>query len=229
MPRNAGEITRLLRRAANPKDEEARERLYELVEAELRNTAAGLLRRTGHDPLLERTDLVNETYARLIHGERGADWRDRKQFFCTASVVMRNLRVDSARRRAHTAAGVGPEWLPDGGAPPPGDGLHYEEMVLALNDALDGLAKADPEAAQLFQVRYFGRQVVRLAGGRGEETREHDAAALLAAPARERLMTLEEVAGVFGVSVATAFRVWKRATEWLGERLAGFHPEGGPS
>src|SRR4051794_38105707 len=107
----AGDVTGLLQ-AWSAGEVDALGELAALVHHELRQTARRLLagERSGHD--WQATELINESYLRLI-GWRGVEWQSRAQFFATAAQMMRRGVVCAgparppARRRGGGARGGG--------------------------------------------------------------------------------------------------------------------------
>src|SRR5262245_5573350 len=95
---SAGEVTRMLR-AWSAGDPRAQDELLALVYCELRQRAAGHLRRDRQAHTLQPTALVHEAYLRLI-GQRRVSWQNRSHFFALASRMMRRVLVDYARIRA---------------------------------------------------------------------------------------------------------------------------------
>src|SRR5262245_15638937 len=91
------DVTGLLR-AWGRGDDQAGERLTELVYAELRRQAARQMRRERRGHSLAPTALVHETYLRLL-GPRRSEWKNRAQFFAVAAQTMRRVLVDHARQR----------------------------------------------------------------------------------------------------------------------------------
>lgn len=144
------EVTQLLGEWANG-DSKALERLTPLVYRELRQLAAGYLRREKDDFTLQPTALVHEAYLRLVN-QRNTNWQNRSHFFGVAAHLMRQILVDQARhRRAGKRAGreVSLEetisLAPERGAD-----------ILALDDALNGLERLDPRKFKAVELRYFG-------------------------------------------------------------------------
>jgi RNA polymerase sigma-70 factor (ECF subfamily) len=168
-------------------DVTARDQLLPLVYAELRRRAAGYLRREQRGHTLQPTALVHEAYIRL--SGQNAGWKNRAQFFAVSSQIMRRILVDHARaRRAAKRPGrrmqvtlVEEEAVASG---------PRELDLIALDEALDQLAAADPRQAQMVELRFFGG------------------------------LTHEEVASVLGVSLATVNREWRLAKAWLYQRVA---------
>jgi RNA polymerase sigma factor (TIGR02999 family) len=145
------EISGLLR-AWSTGDPGAMDRLIPLVYDELRRRARARLGRVGR-PALSTTSLVHETFLRLAEGSRVA-WQDRVHFFSVASVAMRHIIVDHARRRLARKRG--------------GDMKRAEldesvlrldvraEELLAVDTALERLKGVDSRLGQLVELHFFG-------------------------------------------------------------------------
>jgi RNA polymerase sigma factor (TIGR02999 family) len=173
------DVTRLLDAAAAG-DRRAAADLLPLVYDELRKLAAVRMAEEAPGQTLQATALVHEAYLRLV-GDQQFDGR--RHFFAAAAEAMRRILVESARCKG--ASKRGGAWtrqsLVDADLPLR---LPAEEL-LAVHDALDQLASADPRAAELVKLRYF-------AG-----------------------FTLEEAAAVLAISPRTADSVWAYARAWL--------------
>jgi RNA polymerase sigma factor (TIGR02999 family) len=169
-------------------DPKAAELLLPLVYNELRNLAAQKLGRETPGQTLQPTALVHEAYLRLV-GEEGRQWDSRGHFFAAAAAAMRRILVENARRKGSRKRGgdrARADFDVDQLAAP-----ELREDLLALDEALDRLAAADPEAARLVELRYF-------AG-----------------------LTLAEAAKVLDASPRTADRLWAYARAWLHDSLEG--------
>lgn len=152
MSRNVGgpeEVTELLQ-AWREGDPSADDLLLERVYSTLKNIAVGQLRgeRAGHT--LQPTALVHEAFLRLL-GQRELDWRDRAHFFGLASVTMRRVLVDHARRRRAKKRGSGEEPLPLTIVTGAGESVD----LLDLDRALDRFAERFPRQAKVVEMRYF--------------------------------------------------------------------------
>ena len=149
---NAGEVTALLK-AWSAGGGDALGELEVLVHRELRQMARRLLEgeRSGHG--WQATDLINESYLRLI-GWRGVEWQNRAHFYATAAQMMRRVLVDAARARQSAKRGAGAETVSIDNvrvaAPDPDD------EVIALEEALDELAAIALRASQVVELRFFG-------------------------------------------------------------------------
>jgi RNA polymerase sigma factor (TIGR02999 family) len=165
---------------------QAAERLLPLVYDELRKLAAQRLAREKPGQTLEATALVHEAYLRLVDTECRKPWESRGHFFTAAAEAMRRILVESARRKRRLKHGGGharePE-LVDIACP------ERPERLLALDEALDRFAVANPQAAELVKLRYF-------AG-----------------------FSNAEAASLVGISPRKADQVWAYARAWLREEV----------
>jgi RNA polymerase sigma factor (TIGR02999 family) len=135
-------------------DRAARDALFEAAYQELRRLAHFRLYAGGRNTVLDTTALVHESYLRLVQtGELSIV--DRRAFFGYASQVMRSVIVDSARARlAERRGGDAPKLTLSAGLEQ--DLRQDEEGIVQVHEALLELEKADPRAAQIVQMRYFG-------------------------------------------------------------------------
>ena len=176
------DITHLLDAAAAG-DPKAAADLLPLVYDELRKLAAARMVAEAPDHTLQPTALVHEAYLRLVGKDASQPWDSRGHFFGAAAEAMRRILVEAARRKKRERHGGGRKRLTladlDLAAESP------NEDVLALSEALDRLAVANPRAAELVKLRYF-------AGLSGREA-----------------------AGVLNISPRKADQVWAYARAWL--------------
>jgi RNA polymerase sigma-70 factor, ECF subfamily len=182
-----GAVTELLR-AWSDGDDGALERLLPLVEAELRRLARGYMGRERRGHTLQTTALVNEAFLRLTDAQR-VRWQDRAHFLGISARLMRRVLVDHARRRGYLKRGGGAERVT----------LH-EDLVtspdpaldlVALDRALEALARVDPRKSQIVELRFFGG------------------------------LSVEETADVLHVSSDTVKRDWRLAKLLLLRELEG--------
>ena len=138
----------------------------------------------GHS--LQATALVNEVYLRLIGG-RSVNWQNRAHFLAVAARLMRRILVDFARARRYQKRGGGAisvtlaEDMPLSAEP--------GRDLVALDDALEALAKLDERKSRVVEMRFFGG------------------------------LTVEETAEALRVSADTVKRDWKFAKAWLLQEL----------
>lgn len=120
---------------------------------ELRELAAGYLRRERPDHTLQPTALVHESYLRLVN-QRTVDWNNRLQFLSIAARMMRRILLDHAQARAANKRGGGAPKLELDAA------LEFYDSralsVQAIDDALRGLEALDARQAQVVELRFFG-------------------------------------------------------------------------
>ena len=143
----------ILLRQFSAGDQQALDRLVPLVYAELRKLAASYLRneRLGHT--LQPTALVHEVYVRLVKQDQ-PDYQSRCHFMGVAAQVMRQILIDHARTRnaAKRGSGAVKVSIEDSGDIP----VDRPSMLLAVDDALQELARKDPAKARLIEMRFFG-------------------------------------------------------------------------
>jgi RNA polymerase sigma factor (TIGR02999 family) len=154
-------LTEMLRHLGDSED--AVEKVLPLVYGELRAIAAVQLRQERPGHTLLTTDLVHETYLRLLHGQNH-NWNDRKHFFSAAALAMRRILVDHARRKTASKRTDPEDGLPVTDRPELGPRLSLSE-VLDLDRALEDLKRLDPRQCEIVHLRVF-------AGLTGKETAE---------------------------------------------------------
>jgi RNA polymerase sigma factor (TIGR02999 family) len=146
------EITDLLGRWVDG-DRKAADRLFSTLYQELRYLARRQLHRRPRDGTLDTTALIHEAFLKLADASR-VQVRNRGHFLSLASRVMRQIFVDSARRRSATKrGGTPPRPLDDD---PPAPGGRSTEDLLALDEALVKLEALDPRLARVVDLRFFG-------------------------------------------------------------------------
>jgi RNA polymerase sigma-70 factor, ECF subfamily len=144
-------VTQLLRDWRSG-DEKALEALLPHVYQELHSVAAAYMRRERPGHTLHPTELIHETYLRLI-GSALPEIENRKHFYALAARLMRQVLVDHARRHRAGKRGSGKENIPIDEA------VIYSHQraaeFVALDDALEALAAFDPRKARVVELRFF--------------------------------------------------------------------------
>jgi RNA polymerase sigma factor (TIGR02999 family) len=180
------EVTQLLVDWSNG-NQEALAKLMPLVYDELRRLAAGYLSRERPDHTLQATALVHEAYLRLIDQKR-MRWQNRAHFIAIAAQFMRRILVDHARSHHYAKRGGGKPKLSLDEAV--GLSKQTDLDLVALDDALNGLAEIDPQQSRIVELRFFGG------------------------------LTVEETAEAMNLSVAKVKREWSTAKAWLLRELS---------
>jgi len=146
------DVTILLEEARSG-NAEALQHLLPLVYDELRRIASENLRSAGPGQTMLTTDLVHESYLKLI-GSRNLSWQNRLHFFSIAATSMRQIIVDHARaRRAHKRGGKDIRIPFDEGLAIDGEAL---DDIAELDEALCALEKTDARSARIVELRFFG-------------------------------------------------------------------------
>lgn len=180
-----GDVSNLLR-AWTDGDQGALEKLTPIVYDELHRLARYYMagERSGHS--LQTTALVNEAYIRLTDYKR-MRWENRAHFFAVSAQLMRRILVDHARRNnLKRGAGVQHVSLDDTAVV----GERDQDLV-ALDGALEALARFDSRKSQVVELRFFGG------------------------------LSVEETAEVLKISVVTVMRDWSAARAWLYREMKG--------
>ena len=169
-------------------DKEALDQLMPIVYDELRRQAARYLRREQAGNTLQTTALIHETYVRLVD-QRNVQWQNRAHFFGIAAQMMRRILVDHARAKKRVKRGGSDVRVSLGDATVAVKGQDLD--VVALDEALERLAKIDEEQSRVVELRFFSG------------------------------LTVEETAEVMQISKATVKRDWSMAKAWLHRELSG--------
>jgi RNA polymerase sigma factor (TIGR02999 family) len=135
-------------------DEHARDRLFEVVQPQLHELAARLLRWERPDHTLEPNAVVNELYLRLIGGQ-SVSYQDRAHFFALAAQMMRRILIDHARARLAEKRGGDQQRVPLSDVGGWGASVSSEHLI-DLDTLLSALATSDPRAARVVELRFFG-------------------------------------------------------------------------
>jgi RNA polymerase sigma-70 factor (ECF subfamily) len=180
------ELTELLV-AWSDGDEAALDRLAPLVQAELHRLARHYMGRERTDHLLQTSALINEAYLRLIDW-KAVRWQNRAHFFGVAAQMMRRILVDFARQRPRLKEGLDARHISLEQAMTVTD--EKDSDLLALDEALKGLARIDARKSQIVELRFFGG------------------------------LSVEETAEVMKVAPITVMREWSKAKAWLYRELS---------
>ena len=167
-------------------DKAALDRLTPLVYDEIRRISHRYVQREREGQTLQTTALVNEAYLRLA-GSANISWQNRAHFFAVTAQVMRRILIDHARRRQYVKHGGEAQRVAFEAAvsETPLMSQPRAAELLALDEALDELARLDPRKSRVVELRYFGG------------------------------LSLEETAEVLEVSPMTVRRDWRAAKAWL--------------
>jgi RNA polymerase sigma factor (TIGR02999 family) len=168
-------------------DQGALDRLMPLVYNELRRIAARYLHSEHKNHTLQTTALVHEAYLRLVDETR-IQWQGRAHFFGVAATLIRNILVDYARTQKAAKRGGGAQKLALEEAF--AVAADRETDLLAVDDALDGLSKIDPQQSRIVELRFYGG------------------------------LTIEETAEVLRLSPSTVKRDWILAKTWIYRELS---------
>ena len=168
-------------------DSKALDALVPLVYKELRRLAHFQLRSERHNHTLQSAALVHEAYLRLV-GMNSPQWESRTHFFAIAGQLMRQILVDYARRHKSAKRGgtVCTLSLEEAALAP----RRTELDIVALDDALQALARIDQRQSRIVELRFF-------AG-----------------------LSLEEISSALEVGSATVQRDWTAARAWLHREMS---------
>ena len=179
------EVTQILNEWSDG-DADAPARLMPFVYDELRRRARSYLARERISHTLQPTALVHEAYLRLVDQTR-VNWQNRAHFFGLAANMMRRILVDHARARATGKRGGEDVRLSIEDVQIPLE--QRAANLVALDEALNELAKFDERKSKIVEMRFFGG------------------------------LTDEEIAEVLGISSRTVLRDWQTARLWLYREL----------
>ncbi len=168
-------------------DQSALDKLTPIVYEELHRLAGRHMKRERPGHSLQTTALVNEAYVRLV-GYKRMQWQNRAHFFAVSAQLMRRILVEHARRHNVKRGGGAQHVSLDEASFVDGD---RATDLVALDDAMNALARLDPRKVQVVEMRFFGG------------------------------LSVEESAEVLGVSPITVMRDWNTAKAWLYREMAG--------
>ena len=169
-------------------DRAALDELVPVIHEELRRLARHQMRGERDNHTLQTTALVNEAFLRLVDLRR-IRWQDRAHFLALSARLMRRILVDHARSRSYQkrGAGVANVTLDETLVASPERGID----LVALDDALEVLARVDARKSQVVELRFFGG------------------------------LSVEETAEALKVSPETVTRDWRLAKVWLLREISG--------
>src|SRR5207249_7821948 len=124
-----------------------------LVYDELRRLARQYMAREADGQTLQATALVHDAYLRLVDVSKPQNWNSRGHFFAAAAEAMRRILIDNARRKRRPKHGGDRRRVSLDAARCPG--VAPDDDVLALDEALEQLARAEPAKAELVKLHYF--------------------------------------------------------------------------
>ena len=185
-----GAVTQLLAKVGAG-NQAAFDEVFPLVYAELRRIAAREMRREKPGRTLQTTALVHEAYLRLLK-DASLSFENRAHFLGIAAHAMREILIEHARARSARKRGGGAVRLTLDDLVAPVPSLSID--VLALDEALQRLARLDERHARVVELRYFGG------------------------------LSVEETAVALELSPATVKRAWTIARAWLYRELGGSGP-----
>lgn len=168
-------------------NEESLRCLIPLVYNELRRVAHNQLRKERPEHTLQTTALVHEAYLSLIKQQQPTEFVNRAHFFAICANLMRQILVQYARRRKAAKRDAGYKLTFDSDIALP---QSRSVDLVALDDALNELAKLDPQQSRIVELRFF-------AG-----------------------LSIEDTAEVLGISPATVKRHWTTARVWLHDEIS---------
>ena len=168
-------------------DQEALSALFPLLYEDLRRVAHQYLRKARPGHTLQTTALVHETYLRLEQ-QHAPQFQNREHFVAVCALLMRQVLIahERTRRAAKRGAGATTITLDEAIAPAKSRAVD----LIALDDALNGLARLDPQQSRIVELRFFGG------------------------------LSIEETAQLLGISPATVKRHWATARVWLHREMS---------
>jgi RNA polymerase sigma factor (TIGR02999 family) len=163
-------------------DEESLRRLLPVVYNELRRVAHFHLRKERPGHTLQTTALVHEAYL-CLKKQEAMNFENRAHFLAVCAQLMRQILVQYARRRNAAKRDGGYKLTVDDHAMALVENRSVD--LVALDDALNGLAELDPQQSRIVELRFFMG------------------------------LSIEETSKVLGISPATVKRHWTTARVWL--------------
>ena len=134
-------------------DHEALKALLPLLYDDLRQVAHQYLRKARPGHTLQTTALVHEAYLRLEQ-QHAPQFQNRQHFVAVCALLMRQILMGYERTRLAAKRGGGITAIAFDDAIAPAKGRAFD--LIALDDALTGLAQLDSKQSQIVELRFFG-------------------------------------------------------------------------
>lgn len=183
----ANEVTELLQKWSDG-DPDALDQLTPIIYSELHRIARRYMQRERDGHTLQTTALVNEAYMRLIEWKT-ARWENRAHFFGVSAQLMRRILVDFARKRPRSDDKPVQKVSLDEAFTV---STEKDADLIALDEALNQLAKFDERKAKIVELKFFGG------------------------------LKVEEIAEILKIAPITVMREWQKAKAWLYRELSNF-------
>jgi len=179
--------------------------MFALLQTELKRRARRKMASERPDHTLQATALVNEAFLRIFHNGDASRWEDEGHAIHTISRAMERILIDHASARIAAKRGGKQNRVPldQGQSEEFGGGVQRErldeellvepeqsERVLGVREALSDLEKEAPRRARVVRLQFYGG------------------------------LTQDEIAAILGVSTETVKLDWKKAREYLKQKLS---------
>jgi RNA polymerase sigma factor (TIGR02999 family) len=159
----------------------------------LHEIAVRELKRERYMAPLSKTELIHEVWLTNL-SKGGWQIHDQGHFYALASLAMRRVLIDLARKRLAARRGAGETALPlDESAALLGTSMHDAEQIVEIGLLMERLEAKDPDAARMVDMHYFSG------------------------------FTLEEIAGETGLTVRQVRSRWEKGMKWLKRMLQSGH------
>ncbi len=183
------DIKSILNQRASP-DPESAKTLFLVIYHELQRLAHARLAHEPSDCSWSASDLVHETYLRLVGkpASQAQQWEGKNHFFAAAAKAMQRLVIERARRRRHCRK-IGQDDGPEISICGHLDDQEHRIDLMALEDALLKLEAAYPLNAEITRLRFFC------------------------------CLSHEDIAEILNLSTITVKRRWRFTRAWLHREL----------
>lgn len=136
-------------------NKQAAAEILPIVYEELRQLARKRMQNESPGQTLSATALVHEAFLKLVHNGDQLRWDSKGHFFAAASIAMRRILIDVAKRKKRVRHGGGRKRATLDSVAIPIDDIQSDQ-VLDIDKALVDLESLRPEVAQLVHLRYYG-------------------------------------------------------------------------